>query len=474
MPASARAAVRARAGLRTAARLVGLDHGFARRAGLLAGVAGCAALAIALFGRRPEFADLTAYRGALAWWADGGDLYQFAPPDSGPRYTHSPFAALVMLPATLVPAAVAGWSSVACSVAALMVVLVALVGRSAARYRWPRRYAVLLAVPLALALEPVRETIGLGQLTLVLFALVIADLVGLRRRATGATPRRYGSRWRAFWLGGGWVGAGIGLATAIKLTPVIFIGYLLLTKQRRAARTAIGTTLAATAVAFAVAWDESLAFFGGGLLRTDRVGAADLTVNQSLAGMLARLYDAPDMPALLWLAFSMLVLVVGLSRARTAHAEGDELAAFTLVGLTICVISPNSWTHQLVFVLPAILILVDGALRRRNASRPPARPYGPTPPVLGGVRQPPWFPHYTGLRHAAAALAVYLLFVVAPIWAFRHELPETSHYAGGALGVLMENSLTVATIVLVLALPWRPGAEPVLPPTPWARIRAYR
>jgi len=35
-----------------------------------------------------------------------------------------------------------------------------------------------------------------------------------------------------------------------------------------------------------------------------------------------------------------------------------------------------------------------------------------------------------------------------------------SHYADGLFGALAENSLALALIALVAALPWRPGAEP--------------
>ena len=105
------------------------------------------------------------------------------------------------------------------------------------------------------------------------------------------------------------------------------------------------------------------------LWQTERVGAADMTPNQSLAGLLARLYDSIETPGLLWLAFSVLVLALGLSRAASARADGDELTAFTLVGLTANVISPISWTHHLVWVIPAIIVLADAAVRRREASR---------------------------------------------------------------------------------------------------------
>lgn len=80
---------------------------------------------------------------------------------------------------------------------------------------------------------------------------------------------------------------------------------------------------------------------------------------------------------------------------------------------------------------------------------------------MNGLRPPIWYPTLTGLRHGVAAIGLYLLFLVSPIWPYEHQLPEVSHYQDGLFGALMENSLAVALIVLVAALPWRPGAEPV-------------
>ena len=60
-----------------------------------------------------------------------------------------------------------------------------------------------------------------------------------------------------------------------------------------------------------------------------------MTPNQSLAGLLARLHDTAHAPGLLWITFTLVLLAIGLSRARVSHTEGDELTAFTLVGLTV-------------------------------------------------------------------------------------------------------------------------------------------
>lgn len=435
------------------------------RIGIVAVVCYMAIEAIEAFGRPYIFFDLLIYHGAVVWWAGGGDLYNFIAPDTTLGFTYPPFAALVMVPMSALATKTAGWLNVGASLAALAVVLAALLVPIAKRAGWSPWFTVALAVPLATAIEPVRETLGYGQVNLLLFALVILDMVALRWRARGGAD---GGSWPVrLWRSGAWAGVGIGLASAIKLTPALFILYLVITRQWRAAATAVSTAVGVTVGAFFLARHESLTYFGDVIWHTERVGAADMTPNQSLAGVLARIYDSIETPGLLWLAFSLLLLAVGLSRAKTAHAEGDELTAFTLVGLTANVISPISWSHHLVYVLPAIIVLADAALRRRAASRALAARVG-VPlratsglPVGNGLRTPIWFPALTGFRHAAAAAGLYVLFLVSPIWPYEHQLTQgVSHYADGLVGVLAENSLAIALIVLVAALPWRPGAEP--------------
>jgi hypothetical protein len=422
--------------------------------------------AVRHYGRLYGFFDLRIYHGAVVWWASGGDLYQFTAPQTTLGFTYPPFAALAMLPMVVLSAPVAGWINAVLGLAALAMILFAIVGPITDRYGWPRWFAVGIAVPLAGATEPVRETIGFGQVNLILIGLIIADLVALRRRGRAkmnpgeaiVRPVQTPLGWLKYaWLTGAFAGAGVGLATAVKLTPGLFILYFLVTRQWRTAFTAIGTAAGATIAAWLVADRESATYFGSVVWDTNRVGVVDATPNQSLAGLLARAYDSPTTPQLMWFAFAVLVLAVGLLRARTAHAEGDELAAYTLVGLTANVICPISWTHHLVFLVPALVILIDSALRRRR-----------------GVRgfNIGRFPALAGLRHMSAAISLYLLIVIAPWWRYEHKLPLMSHYADGRFGALMENSLALAVILLVVFLPWRQGAEPVFEAEPATAARA--
>jgi len=422
-----------------------------RQIGLVVAVTVAAFVASQIFGRRYTFFDMKIYHGAVEWWTSGGQLYEYASPTSGLGFTYPPFAALCMLPMALTSAAVAGWINAVASTVALALVLAVLLPPIADRLGWPRWLTLAVALPLALAIEPTRETLGFGQVNLLLFGLVFADLVALRWRANGP-PRVATAPLARFWFSGAWAGAGIGLATAVKLTPGLFIVYLVVSRQWRTAMVAAGTAAGASVLAWVLAPRESLAYFTSVLWQTDRVGTADFTPNQSLAGILARLYDSTSAPGLLWLTFAAVCCALGLSRAVSAHVEGDELAAFTLVGLTATVISPISWSHHLVFVVPAIVILVDTALRRRAAGR-----------WLGRAAVSAWT-RMAALRYAVGAVVVYLLFLTAPIWWVHHRLPEGSHYDSGLWGLLAENSLALGVIALVAAMPWRMGAEPAFPP----------
>lgn len=422
----------------------------------MAAVACAAWLAIGAFGRPYNFFDMKIYHGAVVWWASGHELYEFIAPGTTLGFTYPPFGGLVMLPMAHLPVELAGMVNALASIAALAVVLAGLLRPIVDRLGWPLWFTVAIATPLAVAIEPARETLGYGQVNLLLFALIMADLIGLRWRSRrGPDIAETDGPLLRFVYSGAWAGLGIGLATAVKLTPALFIAYLMITRQWRAAATAVGTVIAVTLGSFAVVGTESRAYFGGVLWQTERVGAADMTPNQSLAGLLARLYDSIETPGLLWLSFAVLMLALGLSRAANARADGDELTAFTLVGLTANVISPISWTHHLVWVIPAIIVLADAAVRRRDASRGLTQrtgqgAYGGLPGV-NGLRPPIWYPTLTGLRHGVAALGLYLLFLVSPIWPYEHQLPEVSHYQDGLFGALMENSLALALIVLVAA-----------------------
>ncbi len=167
---------------------------------------------------RHGFFDLQIYYGALRHWAYGdGELYDWLRGNTTYGFTYPPFAALVMLPMAPLPWHAAIVVSVAAAVVTSGLLIWWLLDPVSRRQGWTRWYAFALVCCLAAAFEPMRETVNFGQVNTLLLFLVAVDLLFLVSR---------GSRW---------AGVGIGLATSIKLTPGIFIVYLLVTRRWRAA-----------------------------------------------------------------------------------------------------------------------------------------------------------------------------------------------------------------------------------------------
>ncbi|SCL30619.1 alpha-1,2-mannosyltransferase [Micromonospora nigra] len=293
---------------------------------------------------RHGYFDLQVYQGALTWWArDGGELYDFLRPRTQYGFTYPPFAALLMLPMAYLPWNAAIAVSVTAGVAAAAVVIWWLLDPVSRRAGWTRWFAFAVVLCLAAAFEPMRETINFGQVNTLLLFLVAVDLLRL-------LPR-----------GDRWAGVGIGLATAIKLTPGIFIVYLLVTRQWRAALTAMATATGVTVLAAALFPDASREFWTEALWNTNRVGELSFVSNQSLRGVVARL-DPESPSTLAWLVLVAATVALWVWRSRAAAAVDDHATGLALTGAVMCLVSPVTWVHHLVWLLPALLLLLDRAM----------------------------------------------------------------------------------------------------------------
>ncbi len=308
-----------------------------RRAFALSGLVVATAVFLVAVPAFRHFFDLGVYRGAVRWWLlDDGPLYDFRYQFTEYGFTYPPFAALLFSPlvATSWPVAIALGLLVN---AAMVALLLRRLGWPEIRARrWHRPTALVVATCGIMLFEPVRDTFSYGQVNLVLLVLVLADERLLAR----------GSRY---------AGIGIGLAAAVKLTPGIFLLYLVVAGKRRAAAVAAGTAAAATALAALIAPGASRVFWTDALWDTERVGKLAYVSNQSLRGVLARL-DVPHASAW-WLGLVAVVLAVWAVRARRAAAAGDHLTGFALTGIAGCLVSPVTWVHHLVWVLPALVLL---------------------------------------------------------------------------------------------------------------------
>ncbi|MFC9912410.1 glycosyltransferase 87 family protein [Streptomyces sp. NPDC127197] len=282
-----------------------------------------------------DWFDLRVYHGTVhSWIHDGGRIYDYRVPGTMYGFTYPPFAAVAMLPMALVGLHTAVAIALLLNLTALGVSLRALTGKAWRRYGW---YGCSLAACALALYEPLRDTFSFGQVNLLLLALVLVDAWLL---ATGR---------------GRWAGVGIGLAAAIKLTPAIFIALLLLARRWRAAAVATVVAAGATGLAAWVTPDASRFYWTHALWDTTRVGQLDYVSNQSLQGVLARLgLEGKSV----WAVVALLVMGVWAWRARKAVAAGDWYAAFALTGLTACLVSPITWVHHLVWLLPSFVVLV--------------------------------------------------------------------------------------------------------------------
>ncbi|MET7947004.1 glycosyltransferase 87 family protein [Micromonospora sp. NPDC005324] len=358
------------------------------------------AAAIAVLPGHRGWFDVGVYHGAVGHWVRGGDLYGWTTAN-GYGFTYPPFAAVSMLPM----AALAWYPTIAANllltVLAVAFLLHLLVDPLARRHGWTRWYALTLACCLLAGLNPVRDTVSFGQVNLLLVALVYLDLWLLER----------GSRL---------AGVGMGLAAAVKLTPAIFIGYLLVTGRWRAAATAIGTAVGATVVAAAFAPQASRTFFAEALWDTDRVGELAYVSNQSLLGLVARLDPAhPDRR--LWLVLVVAVLAVWALRVRRAVRDGDERAGFALTGVAACLVSPVTWVHHLVWLVPGLVVLAASTL--------------PWPPVDATTRRRTW-----------AGAVGYVVLCSGLVWVFANG-------SAGPWGFVGANAYVWVSIGMLARLP---------------------
>jgi alpha-1,2-mannosyltransferase len=346
--------------------------------------------------------DLDVYRNAGRSVLDGRDVYSFLghPPQRLP-FTYPPFAALLAVPLAVVPFLVVGWiwtlgevATTAAIVALAFRPLLARCGRW-----WPLALGALAGA--IQQILPLRDEIKFGQVDELLVLLCLVDCLYLLRRRVG--------------------GVLIGVATAVKLTPGVFIVYLLVTGRRRAAATAAGAFVACSLLAAGALPRDSRSFWTDALWHSERLRANDGTSNQSLRGMWLRAVPDHRLSTALWVVSAVVVAVIGLRRAADC-ARVDELTGIALTGLLAVLLSPVAWIHHLAWLPLALAVIVrDGR----------------------------------DVRRVLTAAAVYAFYVVKVPWIGAHWVHSAAHHWTGAAGVfarVVEDGYGLGALVLLFTL----------------------
>ncbi|MFC0313820.1 glycosyltransferase 87 family protein [Gordonia phosphorivorans] len=380
------------------------------------------------FGTRTRF-DLDVYRLGGQLWHQGISLYAegsmpFTADGIWLPFTYPPFAALVFTPLGAISLAVGSIAISVVSVLCLVYVTVIFLRMLHVGSARNRPLLALWIAAVAVWCNPFGMTLGYGQINLILLVLIVTDLFVLGHRADAADSRLRGAL--------------IGLASAVKLTPLVFLGVFAAAGRWRAVLVGAATFLIAAVIAAAWLPADSFTYWTHTLFHTGRIGVPEGPINQNLNGAWLRLVgaDNPVAPAL-WVVSALGVTVLaGLALARTrpvaAFAPGathrddvNALLAACVVGFWGLLVAPTTWAHHWAWALPAVLacFVIASAPSGRWATRLygglgivgiPVFAIGPFQLMPKDVTTWAWWEHLVGNAYLLWTLAFLMLLWLLP------------------------------------------------------------
>ncbi len=295
-----------------------------------------------------NFVDLHVYVGGAGTLDQPGALYDYVYADQTPDFplpfTYPPFAAVVFYPLHLLPFGLVAflWQ------VGIIVALYGVVRLSQRLLGSDDRRVAMLWTAVGIWVEPLRSTFDYGQINVV---LVLAVLYAV-----------YSTRW---WMSG----LLVGVAAGLKLTPAVSGLYFLGARRWGAVAFSAVVFLATVGVSALVVGDQTRRYFTELLGDADRVGPIGTSFNQSWRGGISRIlgHDAGYGPAVV--AGIVVTAVVAVLAWRAIGGASDRLGAIVVVQLFGLLLSPISWTHHWVWLIPLMIWLLHGPLRGRRGAR---------------------------------------------------------------------------------------------------------
>lgn len=300
-----------------------------------------------------NFVDLHVYVDGSANFGSG-HLYEFTDasqtPDFPLPFTYPPFAALVFYPLHLLPFTVVAVAWLLLTIAALYAVvwfsMELILGKEALREQHWRTVAIA-ATAIGMWLEPVRTTFDYGQVNVF---LVLIALLAVRS-----------TRW---WVSGSLVGA----AAGVKLIPAVTGLYFVAQRRWIAAVWSAMVFFGTVLVTYVISPDETREYFTELLGDATRIGPVGSASNQSLRGALSRLAGHDVVSGPVWIV--AVLVTAGLAFfAWRALAADDRMGTLLIVQLFGLLISPISWSHHWIWLIPLMLWLLYGPLRDAAGAR---------------------------------------------------------------------------------------------------------
>ncbi len=341
--------------------------------------------------------------------ASSNNLFTVTYPTDHLGFTYPPFSALLFAPFAHFPLRACevafSWLNLAALFALIVVSLRAVCATLEKRTTlW---WGLALVLPVVL-FDPVRQTFLLGQVNIILALMIVADLT-----MDLPLPR----------------GVLVGLAAAIKVTPIILIPYLFLTRQGRAGLRAGGAFVAAAVFAAAVNTSTSWSYWTHYIRVPQRAGMLSWIGNQGVLGaterMLGRTVATPTTFVIV-----VTVGVLGLLIAAGAYRRSSPVLGLLVVEATESLASPVSWSHHFIWMVLLVAWLALAEDRPR---------YGE------------WY-----------ALAVSVLLWAAPYWWVPHG-PEV-RFAGRGWLTPVGDAYVLVFIVLLVGAALRVGRSTLVRP----------
>jgi alpha-1,2-mannosyltransferase len=279
------------------------------------------------------------YDGRLAY-----PLYDWPQNNEALKFTYTPFAALFFAAVSVVPWSILPRLSQVVNLVALVAATWCTMGALGYRDRRVRAGGALLGAAAGLLTEPVFRTMYLGQINLLLMVVIIWDL-----RQPDSRP---------------WKGIATGLTAGVKLVPLIFIPYLLLTRKFRQAALASASFIATLVLGFVVLPSDSRHFWLNGLFIQDgRTGFVGWGGNQSMRAIATRLAGSINAATVPWVVGVLLVTILGLICAAMLDRAGHTMLGLLTAALVGLLDSPISWDHHWVWVVPGMMVAAHYAVR---------------------------------------------------------------------------------------------------------------
>ena len=299
-----------------------------------------AAVALYLAVQGPRYGlDLRVYRDSASTWLSGHNPYLGTYTVHRLPFTYPPFALPVLAPLSWVPFA---WSQAVLWIVSIGAgcAAVVIVGGGRAALKSPHAWLTSLGWVCAavLILEPMRSAIDYGQIEVVLMFVIVVDLLVV------PTPAR---------------GIILGLAAAVKLTPLVFILVFVVRGDRKSSLRTLATFVGVTAAMWIVDPSLSHIFWTQDVRAPGRTGPVAYPGNLSWYGIDHRWPFPSSGSPVAWALLCLGSVGVGTFLAWRCARMSRPSWTVIVIALTGLLISPISWSHHWVWLLLVPPLLVN-------------------------------------------------------------------------------------------------------------------